>query len=491
MSKILIVDDQPDVRDTLSGLLEDEGYTVCTASNEGEALGYVTQESFDFALIDVRLHGEAEDDESGLSLAMAFRLLNPQIRVIMLTQYVKTAQIVRAIRYQGVVDFIEKTPDVGQQILTTIREASKESQSLCFQASGDRTHLSLLLANACPLILRSRGHYVHSSHTSKILNVDLAPYIRKTDRVRCEVPDRRFQIEEMGQGLWRDIFMDHPEVSRAFLEARVASQSLSLVFETSREFLGLPLEFMRLDHPSEYLVLEHPVSRFICDALPRREAISPKMLARLKKLRVLIIASNTRPSISGVDRETQNLYYFLQGQEYIPVDVTYIPTEQATCQRVRMELHDAKYDIVHYAGHGRYDTTSPEESSLYFWSREDKKGHVVPMKAAELKLLLARSEVSLVYLSCCDATEVGDSGDLLDDDFLGLADAVIQAGVPSTLGFRWPVSDVGAPRLTRVFYHSLLEQGSPEIALWKARCEVAALDRNDMTWLSPILVHQE
>jgi hypothetical protein len=41
------------------------------------------------------------------------------------------------------------------------------------------------------------------------------------------------------------------------------------------------------------------------------------------------------------------------------------------------------------------------------------------------------------------------------------------------------------------FYRSLLEQGSPEIALWSARCELAALDKDDLTWLSPILIHQE
>jgi CHAT domain-containing protein len=78
----------------------------------------------------------------------------------------------------------------------------------------------------------------------------------------------------------------------------------------------------------------------------------------------------------------------------------------------------------------------------------------------------------------------------MDDDFLGIADAVVQAGVPSTLGFRWPVSDVGAPKLAKAFYGSLLRQGSPEIALWKARRELAGLGRDDPTWLSPILIHQ-
>jgi CHAT domain-containing protein len=112
------------------------------------------------------------------------------------------------------------------------------------------------------------------------------------------------------------------------------------------------------------------------------------------------------------------------------------------------------------------------------------------MKASELTMLLRRSSARLVYLSCCYGTASGKQADLLDDDFLGLADAVVQAGIPTVLGYRWPVSDCGAQKMAQVFYKSLLEQGSPEIALWNARCEMAALDRNDPTWLSPILIHQ-
>jgi CHAT domain-containing protein len=115
---------------------------------------------------------------------------------------------------------------------------------------------------------------------------------------------------------------------------------------------------------------------------------------------------------------------------------------------------------------------------------------VEAMSAGELKRLLQDSEVRFAYLSCCYGAATGAQTALLDDDFLGIVDAVIQAGVPSALGYRWPVSDAGAPRLTRAFYESLLKQGSPEIALWQARRELAGLNRNDSTWLSPILIHQ-
>jgi CheY-like chemotaxis protein len=493
MCKILVVDDESDFRNTLSGVLSDAGYAVRSAANEGEALAAITQEAFDFALIDVRLHGGGEEDESGLSLAMALRVLNPKVRVILLTRYVRTKQIVRAIRYHGVVDFIDKTQDWGEQVLKTIAQARKEAKRPRSEEMGDATRLSLSLATERPLMVRAQGHYVCSTYTARILRVNTGRYVKRTEIARQDLATLRFQVEEIGRDLWQDIFAEHPEAARAYLEARARSRSLSLLFETDREFIGLPLEFTRSDAPPEYLVLEHPVSRFICNATPKRKVISPQMLALTQKLRVLIVASNTEsnmlPPISGVDAEAQKLHNYLRRQDCIPVDVKFISTEHATYERVRQELKKGDYDIIHYAGHSWYKAASPEESSLYFWENENRQGDVVPMKATELKMLLERSEVRLVYMSSCYGTASGSQTDLLDDDFLGLADAVAQAGVPSVLGFRWPVSDAGAPKLALAFYRSLLEQGSPEIALWSARCELAS-DRNDTTWLSPILIHQ-
>ncbi|MCD6326582.1 CHAT domain-containing protein, partial [bacterium] len=493
--KILVVDDTPDFLKTLSGLLTDAGHTVRSAANEAQALAAVTQEQFDFALIDVRLHDGGEEDESGLSLAMAFRGLNPQIRVILLTRFVRTKQIVRAIRYHGVVDFIEKTPDVGKKILETIAEVRQEEAEWSrFEKTSDATRLSLSLTAGQPLVIRAHGCHVCSSRSWKVLRVALERYARRTELARGDVDNLRFQVGDIGRSLWHDIFIEHPEAEKSYVKARARSQSFSLLFETPREFLRLPLEFMRSEDPSEYLVLQHPLARFIYNATPKREPISPSILALTERLRILIIASNTTtdtlPPIKGVDVEAQELSKYLKRQDCIPVRVKFIPTKDATYERVRAELKKRSYDIIHYAGHGSYNAASPEESCLYFWADENKQGGVVPMQATELKMLLERSEARLVYLSSCYGTATGSEVALLDDDFLGLADAVAQAGVPSVLGFRWPVSDKGAPKLAQAFYQSLLEQGSPEVALWEARCELAALDRDDSTWLSPILIHQ-
>jgi ActR/RegA family two-component response regulator len=499
MCRILIVDDGLDFQQTLSGSLTDQGHLVCSTVNEAEALAAIAQNPFDFALVDVRLHGDAEDDESGLSLAIALRALKPEIRVILLTRYVRSKQIVRAMRYYGVLDFIEKTPDVSQQIAKVIQESDRvtpKANRPRLEGAAEPTRFSVSLAPTHPVVIRSHGKHVCSLRSGKALQVDVARYHKRVEIARHNPANLRFSISEIGDSLWKDLFAEHAEVSRAYTEARAKARTPLLLFETSRGLLDLPLEFIRSDDPAEYLVLQHPVARFICQATPRRAVVSPRMLRETDELRVLILSSNTGlpgtvSDIPGVDVEGKQLSTYLMTQSFIPVSAKFIPTSRATYELIRTELLEGHYDVVHYAGHGWFDAGSPEDSSLYFWSKKNRQGDVVAMKAAELKLLLEHTEVRLVYLSCCYGAAAGGPSALLDDDFLGVADAVAQAGVPSVVGFRWPVSDARAPKLALAFYKSLLEQGSPEIALWSARWELAAADRNEPTWLSPILIHQD
>ncbi len=56
--KILVVDDEPDVLETIQFRLEQEGYEVLTASNGLEALGTVRVQDLDLLVLDVMLPGE-------------------------------------------------------------------------------------------------------------------------------------------------------------------------------------------------------------------------------------------------------------------------------------------------------------------------------------------------------------------------------------------------------------------------------------------------
>jgi DNA-binding NtrC family response regulator len=101
MSKILVVDDSPDIRSTLKGILVDAGYDVETASNERDAFDALRRnDSFDFAFMDVRLHEDGEGDESGIYLAKAFQGFNRGGRIIILTGHTLPPATLRMVRLE-------------------------------------------------------------------------------------------------------------------------------------------------------------------------------------------------------------------------------------------------------------------------------------------------------------------------------------------------------------------------------------------------------
>lgn len=494
MFRILVVDDERDARQTLQGILEDAGHTVHSVANEGEALNAAVKERFDLAFIDMRLHNAGDEDESGLSLATAILTLNPRVQIVLMTKYQpRISQVVRAVRYFGAINFIKKSPDLHTSVPAVLAEAEQAAGD-AISTSRDATKFSVsILARNQPIRVRAQGRYVCSTCSEANFALDVEDYLDRSASPWLH-PDFRSRVARIGKDLWQDLFVDYPEVKDSFQDARAADPSLVLHVETSPDLLGLPIEFIHLKDRAEYLVLQHPLMRFVCGVTPKRQVIS-EMLKGPDPVRVLIVAANTSPAIPEVDHEARQLHKFFQDegqkQDHIPIVPKLIPSEEATYERVRRILREEEYDILHYAGHAAYDRKSPERSSLYFRNGATIESGSTAMRGTELKLLLEESKARLVYLSCCEGATWGQARDLINDDFLGLADCVIRAGVPSVLGFRWPVPDTSSHTLALAFYKSLLKHYRPEVALWHARRELAGPDKDDPTWLSPILIQQE
>jgi len=308
--------------------------------------------------------------------------------------------------------------------------------------------------------------------------------------------DRRFLLKESGDKLHKALFGGHPVLDRSYARALgqvTFPRYLRLVFEGSSELLGVPLELLYYQEAREYLVLLHPVTRQIRGVDIRRSPISPDATAQLvsagEKLHLLILVSNAEPAIDLIDKMGEQVARVLESVDWL--DVTVVTTAEATHHRVQELLQGCKYHIVHYIGHGSFRKDSPEQSALWFWSGENRSGVVQPMTANQLRLLLQDSDVRLFHLTCCEGAQTGDVVSLLDDDSLGIADAIIQAGVPSVLGYRWPVPAARARDLTLAFYRSFIRHGSPPLALLEARQKLAMDDKDELSWASPILISQD
>jgi len=101
---ILVVDDEADIRDLVSGLLEDEGHAVRTASNSDEALAAIRARKPSLAVLDIWMQGGGLD---GLELLDVVQGLDPDLPVVMISGHGNIETAVSALK-RGAYDFIEK-----------------------------------------------------------------------------------------------------------------------------------------------------------------------------------------------------------------------------------------------------------------------------------------------------------------------------------------------------------------------------------------------
>ena len=114
--RILIVDDEPGIRDSLRGVLEDEGFSVDTVATGEECLRRLSADSFDAVLLDVWLPGI-----DGLAVLERLRESPPasQPAVIMISGHGSIETAVRATKL-GAFDFLEK-PLTIEKVLVVLR----------------------------------------------------------------------------------------------------------------------------------------------------------------------------------------------------------------------------------------------------------------------------------------------------------------------------------------------------------------------------------
>jgi two-component system, OmpR family, alkaline phosphatase synthesis response regulator PhoP len=103
--RILVVDDERNIRNNLSMMLEAEGYKVNAASNGDDALLRVKEGRYDIVFADIEM-----PKMGGLELLGYLRGLRPKLAVAMLTAYGTVARAVEAMKL-GAVDFLEKPFD--------------------------------------------------------------------------------------------------------------------------------------------------------------------------------------------------------------------------------------------------------------------------------------------------------------------------------------------------------------------------------------------
>ncbi|RLI15846.1 hypothetical protein DRO41_03560 [Candidatus Bathyarchaeota archaeon] len=120
-ARILVVDDDENIRKVLMRILEDEGYMVDTAKTGKEAVEKSRTKFYNLALIDIRL-----PDMEGVELLTKIRDTTPKMRKIIITGYPTLKNAVEAVN-KGADAYIMKPFDM-KELLSKIKEQLKKQR---------------------------------------------------------------------------------------------------------------------------------------------------------------------------------------------------------------------------------------------------------------------------------------------------------------------------------------------------------------------------
>jgi DNA-binding response OmpR family regulator len=131
-SNILVVDDEPVARQSLTDILRLEGYNVMSAPNGQAAVEYVRTHPIDLMIVDLRMPGM-----DGLEVVQVVNQISPETEVILLTAFGSTETAIQALRLR-IHDYLLKPASPAQVLASVKKGLARRSK---------RSHVSSVAVN--------------------------------------------------------------------------------------------------------------------------------------------------------------------------------------------------------------------------------------------------------------------------------------------------------------------------------------------------------
>lgn len=280
---------------------------------------------------------------------------------------------------------------------------------------------------------------------------------------RFEESDWRKRTREIGQvafGLYL------PEQAQGMIKEH---RQWSIQFTT--DTTHIPWEL--LHDGEEFVCLAHPVAR-IPSSVTEPHMHPPRNHAPKRAL----VIGNPSGDLYGAGEEAETIARLLREHD-VEVELLRGPHEASANEFAIRIARPQHYDLIHFAGHGVFNSRDPRQSYLEFTDGA--------FLAEELRALKSRA---FVFLSACygsrGATQdvtFGPIGKFMD----GLAMRALMAGAAGCLGPLWAVDDYLAGEFAVMFYEKLLSGLTTGEAVMAARQAVRAKSAQSDLWASWVL----
>ncbi|MGL4395169.1 MAG: sigma-54-dependent transcriptional regulator [Hyphomicrobium sp.] len=150
---ILIVDDEADIRELISGILEDEGHRTRLARDSDEALKAVEDRRPNLVILDIWLQGSRLD---GLEVLTVIKRAYPDLPVVIISGHGNIETAVTAIK-RGAYDYIEKPFKSDRLLLVTLRALEASQLKREVKELKERSIVSADMIGKSPAINQLKG----------------------------------------------------------------------------------------------------------------------------------------------------------------------------------------------------------------------------------------------------------------------------------------------------------------------------------------------
>jgi formylglycine-generating enzyme required for sulfatase activity len=286
--------------------------------------------------------------------------------------------------------------------------------------------------------------------------------------------------QSFGTRLFETVFADKVgDCLRVSLElAKAQDQGLRIRLRLTDvpELADLPWEYLYAPDLKRFLALsdETVLVRYLELAQP------PAAVHVTPPLTLLGIVSHPSdvPPLN-VEEEWQRLQKALTGlQARHLVTLERLPT--ATLCALQDRLRQGDVHLLHYIGHGYFDVNANKGGLVL----EDERGQKREVKASELGVLLHdHATLRLIFLNACEGARSGR-----DDAFAGVAQQLVEQGIPAVLAMQFEVTDATAITLAQEFYEAVADGYPADTSLAQARKAVFLLESAQPgEWGTPVL----
>ncbi len=281
-----------------------------------------------------------------------------------------------------------------------------------------------------------------------------------------QIKDAQQKLQEIGWDLYEQLVWPAAGLRNAYRDLRQLrekEEKLSLLVISDEPWI--PWE-MLLPHEDDL-----PDEDFLCAQFRMTRWLPGRGLPEdfgLHQARVVVPKSNL-PSVKAEQD------YFSNDLPKQRPDISYGGAWLDMASQVKEALREGDIQWFHFACHGDFDYTRPDESALQLKGDSLTPSQIVgPMRSG-----VAASR-PLVFLNACHTAEAGFSLTRMG----GWAERFVRAGASAFIGSLWEVNDVLAAEFAIKFYGEMLAGQTLGEAFHSARAHIRSLDDANPTWLA-------